>query len=324
MIFQASKLQKLFISYCEDRGFAHSRSIDSNSDICDSVFVIRWMNECYPCLPKILTEKLQQICFNQYDSHVFMAPELCDESSILSSLDVLPFACICDELQGNWRRLYTTDTDGRCFNRIVHHLIGYEGPMFIVIKCSSEPATILGAYVDSAFKDCNRYHGNRSNFLYTLSPDFNVYRTSGRENHYQWLNTKLFGLPHGMGFGGNREDGMRLFIPDSMEQCTARGTDLTYDPGPLLPKSSQSPTSAPTPGNLEIDSLEIWGTGGDEIISTAMSRRVEKRESINATIQQARKVDKSQFAGNSFDQEMFLSKNFSHKTRVAEDASVGR
>ena len=109
-----------------------------------------------------------------------------------------------------------------------------------------------------------------------------------------------------------------------MEECFARGADLTYEPGSLLPKPDLSSASVLTPGSFEIDSLEIWGTGGDEVIAAAMGSRMNKRETINATIQQARKVDKAQFAGSSFDQEMFLSKNFSHKTRVAEDASVGR
>ena len=121
---------------------------------------------------------------------------------------------------------------------------------------------------------------------------------------------------------------MRLFIPDTMEGCVARGTDLTYEPGALLPKPALSSTSLSTQlsisGKFEIDSLEIWGTGGDAVISTAMESRMDKREAVDATIQQARKCNKAQFAGNSFDQEMFLSKTFSHKTRVAEDAAVGR
>ena len=44
------------------------------------------------------------------------------------------------------------------------------------------------------------------------------------------------------------------------------------------------------------------------------------RSDRDQIIQQARKVDKAQFANSSFDQEFLLAKTFAHKTREAEDA----
>lgn len=152
--------------------------------------------------------------------------------------------------------------------------------------------------------------GSRDNFLFTLYPDFNVYPCSGRDKAYQWLNTASFGLPHGIGFGGTKEN-CRLFIPESLDGCKALGSDLTYGPGSLIDKSYN--------GAFEIETLEVWGTGGEDLIKKAIAGQGRKRDTVAHNIQQARKVDKAQFANNTFDQEFLLSKTFIHKTRVADD-----
>ena len=131
-----------------------------------------------------------------------------------------------------------------------------------------------------------------------------------RESSYQWLNLKSYGLPHGLGMGGNLET-FRVFIPESLESCIARGSCLTYEPGVLLPQSSR--------GVFEIESLEIWGTGGDELIEKGIKSQELNRNIREDAIQKARKVDKAAFANNSFDQEFLLSKTFAHKVRVADD-----
>ena len=198
----ATKLHRLYLQWCQERGLSTEKQDIDDDDITNTMTssLLTWMNECYPCLSKILLEKLQQICFHHYNAHTFVEPVLVGGCNIVSNLDILPLSCISDQLQGNWKRIYTTDTDGRSFNRVTYHLVGYDGPVIILIKCSNYEGTVLGAYAEAAFKDCNRYHGSRNNFLFTIGPMLNnVYRTSGRETNYQWLNTNSFGLPHGIG-----------------------------------------------------------------------------------------------------------------------------
>ena len=165
---------------------------------------------------------------------------------------------------------------------------------------------ISGGFSEYMWKDSNRFHGSRGNFIFVLQPSLNVYRTTGRDNAFQWLNTSSYGLMHGIGFGGSRES-FRFFIPDSFDECIATGSDLSYDPGPFLPRNEG--------GKFEIETMEIWGTGGIEVIENALINRTLKREAMDATLQQARKIDKAQFANSSFDQEFLLSKTFSHKTK---------
>ena len=49
------------------------------------------------------------------------------DSEILSSpMQLLPLALYSDALQGQWQRLYSSSVDGNSFNRIVHHILGYD------------------------------------------------------------------------------------------------------------------------------------------------------------------------------------------------------
>ena len=41
-------------------------------------------------------------------------------------------------------------------------------------------------------------------------------------------------MPHGLGFGGTQE-GFRLFITESYEQCRAAESCMTFESGKLLP-----------------------------------------------------------------------------------------
>jgi len=91
-----------------------------------------------------------------------------------------------------------------------------------------------------------------------------------------------------MGFGGT-VDGFRLFIPDTLEHCTASDSCPTYEAGRLVEG-----------GRFEIQALEVW--------ARALQREVESE-----TINKARSCDRAAFFGE-FDQEMFLSKTMAHRS----------
>ncbi|RYH30747.1 hypothetical protein EON65_04340 [archaeon] len=56
----------------------------------------------------------------------FRPLELIDKSDIASSEQLACFSMHSDDLQGGWKRLYSSATDGLSFNRVVHHILGYE------------------------------------------------------------------------------------------------------------------------------------------------------------------------------------------------------
>lgn len=196
-----------------------------------------------------MQEKLHRVCLPELAlGTYFTCPQLADSEIVTDEGDLLALACVNSRLQGNWHRLYTSSVDGRSFNRVVFHLMGYEGPTCILITTTT--GVTLGAFSADPWKDSNRFHGtrrivigrrllyhvdivvfglgSRDNFLFSLSPDLHVYKTTGREASYQWLNTVGHGLPHGLGFGGSKADSFRLFVPDGFSECIAIGSDMTY------------------------------------------------------------------------------------------------
>lgn len=162
--------------------------------------------------------------------------------------------------------------------------------------------------------------GSSSTVLFSLKPNYRIIKSKSSSNgFYQWLNTKSFGLPHGLGIGGTVE-GFRLFIPESLEHCVAKSSCPTFEPGRLIPLSDGvgNDTNSNT---FEIDVLEIWGCGGDSIVSEALDAQAKDRMRVDEAICKARKVDKAAFFNNEFDKEFLLSNTLSHQKQSRENHS---
>jgi hypothetical protein len=147
------------------------------------------------------------------------------------------------------------------------------------------------------------YVGSSKNFLFSVTPRLRLFRSLvGSNGAFQWLNSKSYGMPHGIGFGGTVEN-FRFFIPESFEECKAQESCLTYEPGFL--------THEPI---FDIDCLEIWAVGGKENIDQALAARKEHRYATDKNIERAKTVDRAQFFNNQFDREFLLTNTFSHQT----------
>lgn len=240
-------------------------------------------------------------------------------------------SCFTPSLSGMWYRLYTSDTDGISFNRLLNALLGYAGPTILLIK-ESENGGIFGAYSSCTWKEGKDFYGDSDCFLFRLLPTLDIFRARGHKKHYVYCNPAARSkgydeLPHGIGFGGNFKQ-LRLFLSETFDDCIASSTDLTYEEGPLLPpKNEQSNRNSTTSAlqqylqstnkrkDFDIHSLEVWGVGGDDIVQSALKARKQQRAIINDNIQKARKVDKAQFLDD-FNNGTFESKAFKHKAQV--------
>ena len=168
------------------------------------------------------------------------------------------------------------------------------------------------------------YLGSSDTFLFTLKPEFKIIRSRDRSNgNYQWLNTKSYGLPHGLALGGSL-DAFRLFITESFESCVASDGCLTFEAGSLLPdvdmsseKNEKDFATARENNNFEIDFIEVFACGGEQFIEKGLQSLAKDREIREENIQRARKVDKAQFFNNAFDQEFLLSGTFAHRTEAS-------
>ena len=187
-------------------------------------------------------------------------------------------------------------------------MLGYAGPTLIIIQSGT---SIFGAFTVSPWKESKEYYGNHDCFLYQLAPKMAVYRPTGNAQNFMYCNSfaRSRGYDqqaHGIGFGGT-VDQPRLFLAESFDNCRAAPQDMTFESGRLLDENKGS--------TFEIDTLEVWGVGGTEVVQEALGARSRQRDIKNAAIQNARKVDKAQFLDD-FRSGLIESKAFQHRDQI--------
>ncbi|KAL7578797.1 hypothetical protein ACA910_016020 [Epithemia clementina (nom. ined.)] len=275
-----------------------------------------------------------------------------DDDWLPSILDHRPrlfaLACTSSALMGPYFRLYTSAADGLSFNRIMNALLGYSGPTLLLIRSLSGGE--FGAFTSHTWKETKDFYGNSDCFLFQLYDSMAVYRPTGRAHNYMYCNSHARSKgydqqAHGIGFGGTVQQ-PRLFIAENiMEQCQAASQDMTFENGALLPRnhisssfskhgsnlsnsssgtrssaaslSSSSSSASPgsSPKQFDIESMEIWGVGGQEIVQQALQERKKVREQRDETIRRCRKVDKAQFLDD-FRSGAIASKAFAYRDQI--------
>jgi len=284
---------------------------------------IEWSEQNMPSLSSCLPTLLHHIFFPDVphppSRTPFNYPDLKGAHSAFFSSRNSPrlftLASMSPSLGGEWHRLYTSDSDGLSFNRLQNALLGYSGPTLIVIQ-ESATSGIFGAFTSSQWKESKDFYGNSDCFIFQLTPSAAICRPRGAGKNYMYCNSKARskgydGQAHGIGFGGT-VDCPRLFISETFEGCVAASGDMTFKAGTLLP-----PPLPDTPATkfFDIESVEVWGVGGDDIVAEALGSRDQQRQIAFANIQKARKVDKAQFLDD-FNSGLFDSKAFAHKQQV--------
>ena len=177
----------------------------------------------------------------------------------------------------------------------MHALRGYSGPTVLLVKTTGQH--VLGGFAADAWKDVRGdFYGSADCFLFELDPDLKVYRSKyneARGQNFMYMHflhtdgTSCRGHPHGLGFGGSMEH-PRFFIPESLEHCSAGYLDQTFEEGELLPMEALE--------TFEIQILEVWGVGGDVVITKSLHDRAASRNRHEEMIRRARTVhDKKPF-----------------------------
>jgi hypothetical protein len=296
---------------------------DSDLDLgyCSKMDFLEWSEATAPLLSTILPTFMHGLLFPEKpyppSRTPFAFPRLNHESAFFSksnSTMLFSFASMSKSLGGEWHRLYTSVSDGLSFNRLQNSMLGYDGPTLIVIQATN--GGIFGAFTASIWKESKDYYGNSDCFLYQLQPLTAVYRPSGNGRNYMYCNSYARSrgydkMPHGLGFGGSTNgESPRLFIAESFDGCIAGSQDLTFEKGPLLPKNGDSVDKT-----FDIDHLEVWGCGGDDVVAGALQARSRQRQLRASHIDKARKVDKAAFL-NDFRSGLIESKAFKHRNEI--------
>jgi hypothetical protein len=210
---------------------------------------------------------------------LFEPPKLDQVSNIFQGVhppNMFALTCTTPFIGGQWHNLYSFEFHGHSMNRLQHSILGYSGPSVVVIE--TDQGHILGGFFTTTWKKAPGFYGDANGFLFQLFPTLAVFQPTGED-------TNFIHLQDGLGFGGTK-DMPRLFIPASMESCSAGVMDKTFRQGDLLPGEELE--------KFNIRSLEVWGCGGKDTIQKGLKAREEKRAISDAAIYNARKIkDKS-------------------------------
>ena len=96
-----------------------------------------------------------------------------------------------------------------------------------------------------------------------------------------YLNTKGATIPKGFGMGGSTVNSLRLFFDEELEACISRSSGPSFEKGGLASTKM-----------FVVEALEVWGVGSE---AASMSQEVYRKDR-ERLLNQARKVDKAQFA----------------------------
>ncbi|KAG0255989.1 hypothetical protein BG011_004825 [Mortierella polycephala] len=143
------------------------------------------------------------------------------------------------------RLLFSSKTSGASFSTLLQKTM-YQGPTLVVMK--DEDGYIFGAYADQDWEQGPKFYGTDRSFLFTIRPNFRIYRPSRVNNNFQYLDSGTKTLPNGMGFGGQlRYFGLWLASDFQNGQSAAEPLCSTYQ-SPRLSKQQ----------NFKLDEMEVW------------------------------------------------------------------
>jgi hypothetical protein len=222
---------------------------------------------------------------------------------LMSALD-LAFAPGCE-------LLYSTEDHGFSLQKLVHSALSYEGGVVLFIKTST--GAVLGTVLGEGLKDKAEFYGTSSTYLFTFAPAFRTFRStpSSADANFVYCNTKILKsvkYPAGLGFGGNPQDGFRLWLGLDLEQSYVSSACQTFEPGALLPMEE-------TRKDLRIALIECWGFGG----ASARQHKEKADMAERIRLENMRKVDKTAFVDGDFNKGFLLSNTFRHRGQMREE-----
>ena len=181
-----------------------------------------------------------------------------------------------------WRCLYASAAHGLSLNRFVHHTAGYSGPTLLVV--ATDRGELLGAHIDAPLKPSDAYFGGAGCFLFSLAPNFHVYRPTGLAKNFAFFNPPLTGTMRGAHYGaasaapqalafGGQTSRFRLALEDDLNTCRYHTSCTTYRAHGG--GGGAAAAGADAEGARRVVGVELWGCGGVE--AAEAQRRVRER-----------------------------------------------
>ena len=211
-------------------------------------------------------------------------------------------------------KLYDCKTNGFNLSNLVYSFLGFTGPIIILVQHHDKNLDnfiTFGMFINKNFKECfSNFCGDDLSHILILGDKMELLKTVGDDHeHHCYISSKNQKFQKmkpgiGMGYSSNQIrfwlDANELFSKSYFGKY-----DDVYEEGSPFEEMEEK---------LEICNLEVYGFGDDDTLKDLM----KKQERDQVIIDKMKKVDKSAFANNEFDREMFLSKTFSHRQVVDE------
>ncbi|EFA76607.1 hypothetical protein PPL_09912 [Heterostelium album PN500] len=129
-------------------------------------------------------------------------PILNTESSVLNeeSISYLSKYLPGDDYRGEWQLLFSSTRNGHSYNRFCTHVTD-KGSTIVIIK--DDGGHIFGGFADEVWKTkFPKFYGNERCFVFSINPKLEVYRPTGIDRNFQYLNEGTTTLYNGVGMGG--------------------------------------------------------------------------------------------------------------------------
>ncbi|CAL8262723.1 unnamed protein product [Merluccius merluccius] len=153
-----------------------------------------------------------------------------------------------DRYSAPWRLLFSTQLHGESFSRMVAGLTR-RGPTLLLIRDSR--GHVFGAFASQAWEVKPQFQGDSRCFLFTVSPQLQVYTATGYNQHFMYLNQNQQTMPNGLGMGGQHGYfGLWLDSDFGRGHSRARPKCTTYG-SPQLSGDE----------DFTLDYVEVWAVG---------------------------------------------------------------
>ena len=211
-------------------------------------------------------------------------------------------------------KLYDCKINGYNLSNLVYSFLGFTGPIIILVQHhdkAKDDFITFGMFINNNFKECfSNYCGDDLSHILILGDKMEILKTVGDDHeHYCYIsskNQKFQKMKPGIGMGYSNTQ-MRFWLDanELFSKSYFGKYDDVFEEGSPFEEMEEK---------LDITNLEVFGFGDDDTLKALM----KKQERDQVIIDKMKKVDKSAFANNEFDREMFLSKTFSHRQVVDE------
>jgi len=152
-----------------------------------------------------------------------------------------------------WRLLFSSSRDGASYSRLVSLCVG-RAPCILALR--DHGGKVLGGFSSHPLQLAPKFYGDFSCFVFCLDTGSDIptiFRASGDNHNFVYMNAKREELPNGLAFGGQLDSRFfGLWLRADLESGRSDAPCATY-------QNEQLGTSV----EFHVDEVEVWAVADD-------------------------------------------------------------